>query len=297
MPTNAEVAAEAKGFREIYGCRFFIDELEQKISYTKGKTKLLNFDKFDDIYKETFGELFKATLDKANSKGKALNGEKMLNDFEMVISKYISRKSDEHYDTKHKPYAGMQRGERLDFIERLASEVPSNFVDSCVDLYKKGEINANEMRESAKSILSDPNVNSAKLARIAGYVEALKKIDKKRGFFAKIGEFFRGRPDQKAINYMKQALTKKLEGGNLTYENCVSAAYNKFDGHRSVEENIAVSRASLSISEGVANRARVSAKEHFAIHELKEEKASTLKSGRVRSRTVAPTSNKHKGKQ
>ena len=178
MPISMALEVSAIVFNNKYASNFDFQAFESKVeefTFFRPNYGWL------DVYKTTFNALYRKSLENA-AMGKldSLNGEAMLDDYEyMLIRPYVSQCGEE---IKHKPYAGMDRIARLEHLEQLTRETPSDLVALYAEQYKSGELTLEDMRIGQLLSKNDPT----RCVEIAGYVQALEAVNRARSVLWRI---------------------------------------------------------------------------------------------------------------
>ena len=231
MAVSRVLESSAKNFSTKYACNFDFATFEAKVEEF---TFLRPNGGWIDVYKAMFDRVYKKALEKAAfGVVRNLDGEAMLDDFEYtLIRPYVTENSNE---IKHRPYVGMDRMARLEYLDRLTKEAPSNSVDLYTEQYKKRERTLEQM----KSVLSLDGRQREQYVALAGYVEALEITNKGRTTVWRVLHPVTNHAEKRDAALMKTALAEELKGRDETYADLVKAAYATFDGHQRANENLA----------------------------------------------------------
>ena len=236
MSVSQALEKSSRDFCLKYACHFDFVTFESRVEEF---TFLRPVGGWIDVYKITFDRLYKNTLEKVavGILDDDLDPEAMLDDFEYtLIRPYVNEGEKE---IKHKPYVGMDRISRLEYLERLTREAPSNPVELYAEKYKKGELSMKQMR----SALALDGVKQEHYTEIAGYVQALDNVNKSRSLVWRAFHPFKNSAEKRNSAQMKTALMEEIRGGEEVYRKTVAVAYDTFGGHLRVnaklEQNMA----------------------------------------------------------
>ena len=236
MSVSQALEKSARDFCLKYTCNFNFNTFEATVEEF---TFLRPVGGWIDVYKTTFDRLYKNTLEKV-AEGMLdddLDPEAMLDDFEYtLIRPYVNEGEKE---IKHKPYVGMDRISRLEYLERLTREAPSNPVELYAEKYKKGELSIKQMR----SALTLDGGKQEHYTEIAGYVQAIDNVNKSRSLVWRTFHPFKNSAEKRNSAQMKTALMEEMRGGEEVYRKTVAAAYDTFDGHLRVNAKLAQNMA------------------------------------------------------
>ena len=230
MAVSQALENSAKIFNTKYACRFDFATFEARVEEF---TFLRPNGGWIELYKRMFAGVYQASLEKAAlGELKDLNGEAMLDDFEYtLIRPYVNEGQKE---IKHKHYVGMDRITRLEYIGQLTAEASKNAVELFARQYKRGDLTLEEMR----SALSGMDVGRV---RLAAYVRVLEGIDQGRSALWRVLHPFKGCAEKRTAEQIKKALIEEGKGGEASYREMVSTAYETFEGYRRATENLSES--------------------------------------------------------
>jgi hypothetical protein len=164
--------------------------------------------------------------------GITLDSEAMLDDFEYTLIKPYVKESEK--DIKHKPYVGMDRISRLEYLQLLTSQSPSNSVDMYAEKYKNGELSIKQIQ----SILELGKDSQEHYIEIAGCVQAIEAVNKSRSSVWKVFHPFKNSAEKRVFAQMKMAFIEHTQGGEEIYNKAAVAAYEPFDGYQIVNANL-----------------------------------------------------------
>jgi hypothetical protein len=193
-----------------------------------------------DLYKATFERLYRHALE-----GVALgaaddgpNAEAMLDDFEYTLMRpYVNQEGKE---IKHRPYGGMDRISRLEYLERLTREAPANSVELYAEKYRKGDLPLSRMRAEA----------SDEPARLAGYAEALERVHRSRSTAWRVLHPFKNDAEKRNFRQMKLEFMEATGGGEALYRETVTAACETPEGllrvHARLEQSMIRAREDMT---------------------------------------------------
>ena len=223
-----------------------------------------------DVYKTMFDRMYKKTLERvATGTVDNLDGEAMLDDFEYTLIRPYVKENES--GIKHKPYVGMDRIARLEYLDQLTKQAPSNLVDLYAEKYKNGELSLKQMRRKAMSVLGNNAADRERYVEIAGCVQALENVNKSRSRMWKILCPFKSNAEKRDAMLMKKMLIDGVFGREDAYNEIVAAAHETFDGHKranaNLEWNIARAREEMSQMQRMNDAMR----EPLCIRELQNE--------------------------
>lgn len=263
MSVSAELERSAKDFSLKYTCKFDFATFESKVEEF---TFLRPNGGWIDVYKMTFGRMYKQALEGAvKSSDTDLNSEEMLDDFEYtLIRPYVNEGERE---IKHKPYVGMDRLSRLEFLDQLTRQAPSNFVELYAEKYKSGALSIRQMR----SALTAGEVEQARRVEMVGYVHALEAVNQGRSPLWRALHPFKNNAEKRYATLMKEAFV-----GKAFYREATVAAHQTFDGHQRVSANLAQSM--LRAKEEVSRKQKMNdvMRESICIKDLDKEPVREL---------------------
>ena len=242
MTVSKALENSAKAFSSKYACSFDFITFKSKVEEF---TFLRPNNGWIDAYKAIFDRMYKNTLEKA-AVGAVdnIDGEAMLDDFEYtLIRPYVNEIGT---DIKHKPYVGMDRMARLEYLERLTVEAPSNLVDLYTSRYERGELSIRKIRSRARQIFNSTSADNAKYVEVAGYIHALECVNGTRSAIWRVFHPFKNNAERKNAALIKSRLSDILVGDDALYSQITDFAYETFDGHKRANENLARSMARAS---------------------------------------------------
>ena len=233
MAISRALEISARAFSTKYACKFDFSIFDSRVEEF---TFLRPNGGWIDVYKVSFGQSFKKALEAAalgviNN----FNGEAMLDDFEYSIIKPYVNESER--GIKHKSYVGMDRVARLEYLEKLTAQTPSNLVDLYTEKYKNGELSTKAMR----SALSYRAGECANYTELASFIKAIENVNSGRSFVWRAFRPFKSSAEKREASFMKNLLIKNAPNGEELYEECVADAYKTFDGYQKVKASLAES--------------------------------------------------------
>ena len=244
MSVSRALECSANTFNMKYACDFAFSSFEASV---KEFTLLRPNGGWRDVYKATFGSVYKRSLENA-ALGKVdnLNGEAMLDDFEYTLMRPYANESAE--EIKHKPYVGMDRLTRLQYLDRLTVEAPQNLVELYAEKYRKGTLTIRQMRATGERKVDGGERNIC----LAGYLQALEAVSLERSPIWRVLHPFRRNAEKREVVLLKKALVEAT-CGEMGYGELVRAVYAPFDGYRRVtaylRESMARAKEELAISQ------------------------------------------------
>jgi hypothetical protein len=128
----------------------------------------------------------------------------------------------------------MDRISRLEYLERLTREAPSNPVELYADKYKRGELSIKQMK--SKSALDGRK--QERYIEVAGYVQALENVNQSRSSGWRILHPFKNNAEIRESALMKKAFVEEIPGGEELYREAAAAACRTFVGHQRVNANL-----------------------------------------------------------
>lgn len=228
MPVSKALEKSAKEFSAKYVCTFDFDAFESKVEEF---TFLRPNNGWISVYKIVFDGVYKNALESAAmGKNNELDGEAMLDDFEYTLIRPFVNET--QIEIKHKPYAGMDRITRLDYLDRLAKQAPFNLVSLYTEKYKSGKLSIKQMNRQLKLASIPEHTERARYIKIAGYIQALENANESRSLMWRIFHPFRNRAEKRVAVIMKKSLIEKMQGGEEFYEEIAAATHETFDGHK-----------------------------------------------------------------
>ena len=290
MSVSKALENSAKEFNAKYFCDFNFAIFESR---AEGYTFLNPNNGWREVYKKTFDKMYKQALEAVNvGKSDNLGAEAMLDDFEYtLIRPYVN---EAEITVKHSPYVGMDRVARLEYLERLTKEAPSNLVALSSEKYKSGELSIKQMRLCANEALSSDGIDSKRCVEIASYVKALDAVSSGRSLWWKSLHPFKSGAEKREAAAMKNALAAAVPGGEYAYGEILKSAYAPFSGSRAVNAGIAVNMTHAKEEVQRKERMQDSIRESLHIDGIGEEAGNTI-SPRV-DLNKAPTVEKQSAK-
>ena len=236
MSVSKALESSAVGFCHKYACSFDFRSFESSVEEF---TFLRPNGGWIDVYKSIFDRMYKKSLEKmAAGKVSFVDGEAMLDDFEYTLIRPYAK---QHEDTiNHKPYVGMDRITRLEYLDRLTREAPSNPVELYTEKYKKGEITLPQMRNKARYILGLDRAEREGYVEVAGCIQALENVNKGRSLFWRVFHPIRDAKEKRDADIMKKAFIERV-GGEEIYCARALEAYETYDAHKRVNAALAES--------------------------------------------------------
>lgn len=230
MSVSAALEKSARDFCLKYDCKFDFAMFESRVEEF---TFLRPVAGWVDVYKMMFERMYKQALASAAQGSSAtLDGEEMIDDFEYtLIRPYVN---EGNKDIKHKPYVGMDRISRLEYLAQLTREAPSNPVELYAEKYKNGELSMKQMR----SAVALDNAEREHYMEIAGYVQALETVNKGRSLAWRLFHPLKNSAEKINLAWMRTALVEQTRGGEEFYREAAAAAYECFGGHQRVNANL-----------------------------------------------------------
>ena len=237
MPVSEALKNSAKDFSVKYACNFDFAMFESRVEEF---TFLRPNGGWLDVYKMMFDRVYKNTLENAATGAlDNLDGEAMLDDFEYtLIRPYVKENESE---IKHKPYIGMDRIARLEYLDRLTREAPSNPVELYTEKYKSGELSISQMHRQAVSTLGGNGAERERYIELVGYIQALENANKSRSFVWRALHPFKNNAEKRDAALMKKMFIEEARGGEEFYGEISDAAHETFDGHKKAKANLAQS--------------------------------------------------------
>ena len=286
MSVSTVLEKSARDFCLKYACDFDFTSFE---ALAEEFTFLRPVGGWAELYKTTFDKLYKSTLEKA-SVGLTycrLDAEAMLDDFEYtLIRPYIN---EGNKGIEHRPYAGMDRISRLEYLNRLTKEAPSNAVDLYAEKYKKGELSIKQIKSQA-GLEGDARENCVALV---GYAQALEAVNNSRSVVWRVFHPFKNNAEKRTSETIKKLLTEETRDGEEFYQKNVTAAYEPFDSLQKVklgiEQNMIHAREEMSRSQRMKDVIR----ESIHIDDFERESSREL-SPRVEPQARSPEERKYK---
>ena len=257
MPVSKALESSAKAFSKKYSCNFDFTTFESRVEEF---TFLRPNGGWIDVYRAVFGRIYKNTLEKvALGKVDNLDGEAMLDDFEYTLIRPYANEN--KADIKHKPYVGMDRLARLEYLDKLTLEAPSNPVELYTEKYKSGELSIGQM----KSALGAADSERTYYIMIAGYVQALENANSSRRFIWRATHPFRNSAEKREAALMKKHFIDEMNGDESAYVEFARAACETFEGHKRVNESLSLNRAHAIEELNRKNRMKEAMRESFGM--------------------------------
>ena len=239
-PMSETLKKAQEDFNNIHYCTF---DLESFGSRAEGLMFLDPKKGWKDNYKMFFEEIYKYSLKKAEEGyHNEFDGVRMLEDFEAkLISPYYEECIENKGFVNHKPYAGMDRAECFEMLEKIHRESPANPIEFYMDEYISGKTSIRAMRRYVSLALGDDDSvttmdnedfeNGTEMndkVKIAAFVKALENVNKSRSFIWKVFHPFRNNAEQRDAALMKQKLINKLGGDPAEFDKAVEEAGKTF---------------------------------------------------------------------
>lgn len=230
MPVSAALEESARKFNTKYTSEFSFQAFETRVEEF---TFLRPNSGWIEVYKDTFEGLYKRSLEKAAEGSLSnLSGEVMLDDFEyMLIRPYVNEGENE---IKHKPYVGMDRITRLEYVNLITASAPKNSVELFAQKYKSGRLTLRQI----KSAMNFKNANREEFVRLSAYIEAIESISKSRSAWWRAFHPFKSSAEKREAALMKSELSENMRDGENFYREILAAAYETFDGYKMATANL-----------------------------------------------------------
>jgi hypothetical protein len=182
----------------------------------------------------TFEELYKNVLEKTavGTAGDDLDPEAMLDDFEYTLIRPYANEGEK--EIKHKPYIGMDRISRLEYLTRLTKETPSNYVEMYTEKYKNGELSIEQMKSD---FLLD-GAEQKRYIKLAGCIQALENVNNSRPLVWRAMHVFKHNEEKTNSALMKKEFIEKARGGEEFYRKAAAAANECFESRRIINERL-----------------------------------------------------------
>jgi hypothetical protein len=229
MAVSAALRDSAEKFCLKYACRFDFVTFESSVEEF---TFLRPNNGWREAYKEIFDQVYRQALrSAAEGRNTDLDAEAMLDDFEYTLIRPYVNECEEQIN--HKPYVGMDRITRLEYLEHLTKRAPSNLVALYTEKYKNGELTGAQMRTLAALHSS----TGAMDVEIAGYVQALENVNSSRSFIWRLIHPFKNSAEKRDAAHIKRMLVS--DNADECYYNAIALeAYETFDGHIRAKFNL-----------------------------------------------------------
>ncbi len=227
MPVSEALERSANHFCAKYACDFDFASFEAGIEEF---TFLRPVSGWIDLYKTTFEHLYRHALESValGTSDDGLNAEAMLDDFEYTLMRPYANEGNK--EIKHKPYGGMDRITRLEYLGRLTRGAPSNFVELYAEKYRQGELSLEQMRGGA---VPDGG-GRERLVEIAGCAQALEAVWKGRSVAWRVLHPFKSNAERNGFARLRRTITESLEGGEELYRKAAEEARAPFNRYRAV---------------------------------------------------------------
>ena len=234
MSVSKALENSAKAFNAKYACSFDFVTFESRVEEF---TFFRPNGGWIDVYKVMFEQMYAQALEAvAEGMTADLDSEAMLDDFEYtLIRPYVSEGENE---IKHKPYAGLDRIARLEYLERLTKKAPSSPVALYIDRYKRGVLTLRQMRSAA---LSEQAANE-RCVEIAGYILALECVNDRRSFAWRVLHPFKCNAEKRDAALLKSFFLRTVKGGEKFYNEIATEAYETFEGHKRMSARLLTNR-------------------------------------------------------
>lgn len=235
MSVSVALEKSAKDFCFKYSCDFNFSTFESRVEEF---TFLRTVDGWNDVYKMAFEQTYKQAFESAMKVSNFnFDTEAMLDDFEYtLIRPYVNECKK---DIKHKPYVGMDRISRIDYLTRLAKKAPSNAVEMNVEKYKRGELSIKQMT----SDLELSGVGKDRLVEVAGYAQTLKIVNNSRSHTWRTLHPFKNSAEKRSSEIIKKTFIEKVQGGEAAYNEALAEACKIFVGYQTINSNLELSMA------------------------------------------------------
>lgn len=239
MSVSKALENSAKAFCEKYACSFDFESFEARVEEF---TFFRPNGGWVDAYKTVFERMYRQALEAAaEGTNVGLDGEAMIDDFEYtLIRPYVSEAEGE---IRHKPYVGMDRLARLEYLGNLTEKAPSNPVELYIEKYKRGELSVRKMRRLTSRTRENEVAERKRCVQIAGYVRALEAVNEGRSFLWRALHPFRNNAEKRDAAMMRRMLAEKKNGGAGEYAELVKAAYEPFEGYKRVNAGLSSNKA------------------------------------------------------
>ena len=243
----ARIPEELKKAQSDFNDRYYCDfDIEEFSSRANGLMFLDPKNGWKDNYIMFFEEMYRKALKKAEEGYLyGFDSVKMLEDFEnTLVMPYYEECIENKAFVNHRPYAGMERAECFEMLDKIHKESPSNPIEFYMDEYKSGKTSIRAMRRYTSIVLGDDDSviamnnedfeNGTKMndkVKIAAFVTVLENINKSRSFIWKVFHPFRNNADQRDAAMMKQKLINKLGGDPAEFDKAVEEAGKTFGAY------------------------------------------------------------------
>ena len=226
MPVSETLERSAVDFCSKYSCNFNFHTFEENVEEF---TFLRPIGGWIDVYKRVFEKMYMQALEPTAKHGYiGLDGEAMLDDFEFtLIRPYVGERGK---DIDHKPYAGMDRVSRIEYLQQITNRSPSNYVDLYSEKYKSGKLSIKQMRSRLE--------NGENYVEILGCVQALENVNKNRSRTWRTFHPFKNLAEKRSSEKMKREFIERTRSSEEAYSKIAAEAYDTFDGHKAANENL-----------------------------------------------------------
>ena len=233
MSFSRALENSARAFNMKYACNFDFASFNTTVEEF---TFLRPNSGWIDVYKMMFNRMYKRTLELVGEGAvDNLDAEAMLDDFEYtLIRPYVSETENA---IRHKPYVGLDRITRLEYLGQLTKEAPKNSVELYEEKYKRGELSRKQMR----SVSLDGYTERKRCIEIVGYVQALEQANRGRSLLWRTFHPFKNSAEKRDALLMKRTFVEESQGGEAFYNEIAAAAYETFDGHRMANDRLETS--------------------------------------------------------
>jgi hypothetical protein len=242
MPISAALEKSAKAFCSKYACSFDFNAFEATV---EDFTFLRPVSGWIDAYKSVFEKLYMQAIAPITVSGDAhLDGEAMLDDFEYTLIRPYVNESSRELD--HKPYLGMDRVSRIEYLQQLTKRSPSNFVDLCAEKYKDGRLSIKQMQSKLESEIDD----GERYTEIVGCIRALETVNKSRSLLWRAFHPIKNEAEKRSSERMKRVFFDLTDDSEETYSEIVNIACKTFGGYEALsaklEQNMMCAREEMS---------------------------------------------------
>ena len=234
MAISEALKKSATGFCGKYVCFFSVRAFESKLEEF---TFLRPNGGWVDFYKAMFEQLYRKTLERvAMGEVENLDSEAMLDDFEYtLIRPYVQESAEE---INHRPYAGMDRLTRLEYLDKIMRNAPSNFVELYAEKYKNGEISSSQMIERARGVLSEGRIKREQYIELASYAQVLDDASQSRSLAWRTIHRSKSNEEKRDAALIKQMIVDRAAGGEQFYRDVAARAHDTFGGFAQIKENL-----------------------------------------------------------
>lgn len=264
MSVSAALEKSARDFCIKYYCDFDFNAFEARVEEF---TFLRPAGGWVDVYKTTFDRLYKDTLEKIVT-GAAegnIDAESMLDDFEYtLIRPYVRERGDE---IRHKPYVGMDdRVARLEYLDRLTKDTPSDPVALFTEKYKNGALTLAHMLKRVESVEKSGEIKD--FIEIAGYAQALENVNNSRSAVWRAVHPIKNSAEQRETQHMKKILSDSALGGEERYREFASEAQKPVDGYERMRACLEQSMARAREDTAMKQKMNMAVRESLHIEEF-----------------------------